>query len=162
HQREVVGELIRRKALAYAIAEVTVEEINTRGLGWANVDIFRRLVAQVDADGYCCDGKLRIDAVRPVHSLVAGDRTVAAWSAPPGTTRPPLTSSANAARRGQFAQPHEPPQHPPPLEGAYSAAAPVLGDEPAWTATRLIRGMLARLSQDGHTAASSRSAIGRS
>ena len=81
HQREVVGELIRRKALAWAIAEVTVEEINTRGLGWANIDIFRRLVAQVDADGYCCDGKLRIDAVRPVHSLVAGDRKVPAVSA---------------------------------------------------------------------------------
>jgi hypothetical protein len=30
------------------------------------------------------------------------------------------------------------------------------------TATRLIKGMLARLSQLGHTAASSRSAIGRS
>jgi len=34
--------------------------------------------------------------------------------------------------------------------------------DPAWTATRLIRGMLARLSQLGQTAATSRSAIGRS
>jgi hypothetical protein len=34
--------------------------------------------------------------------------------------------------------------------------------EPACTATRLISGMLARLSQLGQTAATSRSAIGRS
>jgi len=80
-QRELVDKVIRRKALAWSIAEVSVDEINGRGLGWANVDIFRRLVDDVDADGYCCDGKLRIDAARPVHCLVAGDRLVPAVSA---------------------------------------------------------------------------------
>jgi hypothetical protein len=34
--------------------------------------------------------------------------------------------------------------------------------DPAWTATRLMSGMLARLSQLGQMAATSRSAIGRS
>ncbi|MFN2581751.1 MAG: ribonuclease HII [Candidatus Dormibacteria bacterium] len=81
HQREVVAEIVRRRAVAWAIAEVSVDDINTRGLGWANVEIFRRLVDLVDADGYCCDGKLRIAAARPVHSLVAGDRLVPAVSA---------------------------------------------------------------------------------
>jgi hypothetical protein len=56
-------------------------------------------------------------------------------------------------------QPQLPPQHPPP-------PPPVDGDaselDPAWMATRLISGMLARLSQLGQTAATSRSAIGRS
>src|SRR5438309_12106605 len=52
-QREKVAEVIRRKAVAYAVAEVSVDEINSRGLGWANLDIFRRLVDAVDADGYC-------------------------------------------------------------------------------------------------------------
>ena len=80
-QREVVDKVIRRKALAWSIAEVSVDEINGRGLGWANIDIFRRLVNEVEADGYCCDGKLRIEAARPVHSLVAGDRLVPAVSA---------------------------------------------------------------------------------
>src|SRR5215472_4455756 len=80
-QRELVDKVIRRRALAYAIAEVSVEEINTRGLGWANVEIFRRLVDLVQADGYCCDGKLRIPASRPVHTLVGGDRLVPAVSA---------------------------------------------------------------------------------
>jgi ribonuclease HII len=80
-QRETVAEVVRRKALAWAVAEVGVDDINARGLGWANVEIFRRLVDQVSADGYCCDGKLRIVASRPVHCLVKGDRLVPAVSA---------------------------------------------------------------------------------
>lgn len=80
-QREIVAEVIRRRAVAWAIAEVSVDDINGRGLGWANVEIFRHLVDEVDADGYCCDGNLRIPAARPVHSLVAGDRLVPAVSA---------------------------------------------------------------------------------
>src|SRR5579864_4638513 len=69
-QRETVAEVLRRDAVAWAVAEVEVTEINSRGLGWANVDIFRRLVSLVAADGYCCDGKLRIQAAQPVHCLV--------------------------------------------------------------------------------------------
>jgi ribonuclease HII len=80
-QRETVAEVLRRKAVAWAVAEVDVDAINARGLGWANVDIFRRLVDVIPADGYCCDGKLRIIATHPVHSLVAGDRLVPAVSA---------------------------------------------------------------------------------
>ena len=80
-QREEVDKVIRRRAVAWAIAEVSVDDINARGLGWANIDIFRRLVDEVQADGYCCDGKLRINASHPVHSLVAGDRKVPAVSA---------------------------------------------------------------------------------
>lgn len=80
-QREEVDLVIRRRAVGWAIAEVSVDDINLRGLGWANVDVFRRLVDQVQADGYCCDGKLRITASRPVHSLVGGDNKVPAVSA---------------------------------------------------------------------------------
>lgn len=80
-QRELVAEVLRRRAVAWAVAEISVEDINSRGLGWANVEIFRRLVDEVCADGYCCDGKLRISASHPVHSLVGGDRLVPAVSA---------------------------------------------------------------------------------
>ena len=81
HQREAVAEVLRRRAVAWAVAEVPVTDINVRGLGWANVDIFRRLVDLVAADGYCCDGKLRIHASQPVHCLISGDRLVPAVSA---------------------------------------------------------------------------------
>jgi ribonuclease HII len=80
-QREEVDAVLRVKAVAWAVAEVSVDDINARGLGWANVEIFCRLVDAVDADGYCCDGNLRIPVSRPLHSLVAGDRKVPAVSA---------------------------------------------------------------------------------
>jgi ribonuclease HII len=80
-QRELVGAVIRRRALAWVVAEISAADINRRGLGWANVEIFRRLVDLVDADGYCCDGRLRIDATRTVHCLVKGDNLVPAISA---------------------------------------------------------------------------------
>ncbi len=51
------------------------------GSGGRTSEIFCRLVAAVDADGYCCDGNLRIPVSRPLHSLVAGDRKVPAVSA---------------------------------------------------------------------------------
>jgi ribonuclease HII len=81
HQREVVAEKVHRRALACAIVEIPAAEINVRGLGWANREVFRRLTAQIEADGYCCDGRLRIDAVHTVHCLVRGDDLVPAISA---------------------------------------------------------------------------------
>ncbi len=80
-QREEVAVVIRRRAVAWVVAEISAADINRRGLGWANVEIFRRLVDLVDADGYCCDGRLRIDATRAVHCLVKGDNLVPAISA---------------------------------------------------------------------------------
>src|SRR3981081_1899547 len=80
-QRASVGAVIRRRAVAWMVAEISVADINHRGLGWANLEIFRRLVDLVEADGYCCDGRLRIDATRTVHCLVKGDNLVPAISA---------------------------------------------------------------------------------
>jgi len=80
-QRERMSTLIRRRALGVAVMEISAADINRRGLGWANVEIFRRLVDMVEADGYCCDGRLRIEASRQVHCLVDGDALVPAVSA---------------------------------------------------------------------------------
>lgn len=80
-QRETVDEVIRREAIAWAVAAIPVTDINLRGIGWANIEVFRRLVGEVDADGYCCDGNLRIDAARPVHTLIGGDALIPAISA---------------------------------------------------------------------------------
>ena len=98
-QRELVGAVIRERSVAWAVAEVSVEDINARGLGWANVEIFRRLVDAVDADGYCCDGNLRIPVSRPLHSLVAGDRKVPAVSAASITRLRAALSSCSACTR---------------------------------------------------------------
>jgi ribonuclease HII len=79
-QREQIAPIIRESA-TWAIVEIPVGDINSRGLGWANIEVFRRLVDQLEADGYCCDGRLRIDASRPVHCLVGGDNLVPAVAA---------------------------------------------------------------------------------
>lgn len=79
-QRETAAGAIRRAA-PFAIAEISVADINARGLGWANLEVFRQLVDRLQADGYCCDGRLRIEATRPVHCLVGGDDLVPAVSA---------------------------------------------------------------------------------
>ena len=81
NQREVVAEVIRRRAINWAVAEISALDINTKGLGWANREIFRRLVDLVPADGYICDGNLRIEAAHHVHTLVKGDDLVPAISA---------------------------------------------------------------------------------
>lgn len=81
HQREAVATVLRRRAVMWRVLEIPAQEINRRGIGWANVELFRRLVDLVDADGYCADGNLRVSASRPVHSLVKGDDLVPAISA---------------------------------------------------------------------------------
>lgn len=80
-QREEAADAIRRRAICWQVEAIGAEEINRRGIGWANLELFRRLVAAVDADGYCADGNLRVVATRPVHSLVRGDSLVPAISA---------------------------------------------------------------------------------
>ena len=68
--------------------------------------------------------------------------------------------SGSGLTLGQLApHPQLPPQQPPPPPLTPGESS---DPEPAWTATRLMSGMLARLSQLGQTAATSRSAIGRS
>lgn len=80
-QREVADAAIRRAALAVHVVQASAAEINERGIGWANVEVFRRLVDLVEADGYCADGNLRIRARRPVQCVIGGDRLVPAISA---------------------------------------------------------------------------------
>ena len=79
-QREEVGALIRRDA-EWTVMEISVAEINARGLGWANKEIFRLLALAVEADGYCSDGNLKIPGDRVVHTLVKGDNLIPAISA---------------------------------------------------------------------------------
>jgi ribonuclease HII len=75
-QRETVDLAIREKALGLAVVVIGVEEINAKGLGWANREVFALLVDQVVAEGYCCDGNLKIVASQPVLSIIKGDGLV--------------------------------------------------------------------------------------
>lgn len=59
-------------------AEVVVEiisarQINNRGIGWANKEIFRKLIKRINADKYIVDGNLKI---RGALSMVRADTKI--------------------------------------------------------------------------------------
>lgn len=84
-RRQEIAEAIRAHALALEIAIISVAEINARGLGWANGEVFRRLIGLVHADEYVVDGRVRPPApperAGRVRCLVNADALVPAVSA---------------------------------------------------------------------------------
>ena len=84
-RREDLAAAIRVHALAVEVVAITVEEINRRGIGWANREAFHRLIAALDADEYVVDGKLRpsapADRIARVRCLVKADALVPAVAA---------------------------------------------------------------------------------
>lgn len=59
-QRMRVFELVRSYSLAIETEVISVDEINQRGIGWANMEGFRRLIQRVEADRYIVDGRGRL------------------------------------------------------------------------------------------------------
>lgn len=84
-KREAVALALREHALAIALAVAPVSVIDTRGIGWANRDLFRRLISQIEADEYIVDGKVRppapADRISRVRCLVKADALAPAVSA---------------------------------------------------------------------------------
>lgn len=84
-RRVELAERIREHALAVEVVAVPVEEINRRGIGWANREAFRRLIAAILADDYVVDGKVRPlappERQARVRCLVKADALVPAVSA---------------------------------------------------------------------------------
>lgn len=56
-----------------AVEEISVRTINTRGIGWANKEIFRRLKKRISADAYIADGNLKIAGIK---SIVKADTKI--------------------------------------------------------------------------------------
>ncbi len=84
-RREEIAALVRAHAVALAIAVAPVEVINQRGVGWANREVFRTLIARIDADEYIVDGKVKppapADRIARVRCLVKADAQAPAVSA---------------------------------------------------------------------------------
>jgi ribonuclease HII len=85
HQREAASEIIRDLAQALTVEMISVDEINARGIGWANRTAFERLVMRVDADRYIVDGNLKLTNLgrraRRVRSIIRADETEQAVAA---------------------------------------------------------------------------------
>ena len=57
---------IKKSGAIIAVEEISARQINTRGMGWANKEIFRRLKNKVPADKYIADGNLKIPGITSV------------------------------------------------------------------------------------------------
>lgn len=84
-RRDELASVILAHALAVETVVIAVEQINARGIGWANREAFRRLIARIAADEYIVDGRVRPPAPREraarVRCLVRADATVPEVSA---------------------------------------------------------------------------------
>jgi ribonuclease HII len=84
-QREKAYQLVIDHAVSHKIIEISVDEINAEGIGWANRTIFELLINQVSADYYIVDGNLKLNppvqAWGRTESRVRADQNVQAVSA---------------------------------------------------------------------------------
>lgn len=71
-QRNKIVSVLSTLPITYRIEEISVAEINARGLGWANREIFERLISQIKATVYVVDGNLKFSN-SAVQTLIKGD-----------------------------------------------------------------------------------------
>lgn len=71
-QRNKVVAILPKLPIAYKVEEISVIEINEHGMGWANREIFERLISQIKATVYIIDGNLKFSN-QAVHTLIKGD-----------------------------------------------------------------------------------------
>ncbi|PIR80213.1 MAG: ribonuclease HII [Candidatus Levybacteria bacterium CG10_big_fil_rev_8_21_14_0_10_35_13] len=58
-QREKAFQLIKKHSLLIELEIMTVQEINKMGVGWANMEAFKRLIRKIDSNQYIVDGRWR-------------------------------------------------------------------------------------------------------
>lgn len=85
NKREAVALALREHAVSIALTVAPVSVIDARGIGWANRDVFRRLISEIDADEYVVDGKVKppapADRIARVRCMVKADSYAPAVSA---------------------------------------------------------------------------------
>jgi len=72
-QRNKLYKKILKMADVVEIEIISVRQINNRGMGWANKQIFKNLIKRIEADKYIVDGNLKI---RKAESIVKADTKV--------------------------------------------------------------------------------------
>jgi ribonuclease HII len=88
-RRREIATALRQHVVAYEIVAISTEQINERGIGWANREAFRLLITLIAArkavDEYVLDGKVRIPCpagvIAAIRCLPKADALVPAVSA---------------------------------------------------------------------------------
>lgn len=79
-KRKMIFEQLVRSGAIVRIETISVRQINNRGIGWANKEVFKKLIKTLDADRFVVDGNLKIkvrDRSRLIVSMVKADSKVA-------------------------------------------------------------------------------------
>jgi len=73
-QRNIIYKKLLKSRVVIMTEEISVREINIRGMAWANKEIFKRLARKVPADSYVADGNLKLG--RKIKSIVKADTRI--------------------------------------------------------------------------------------
>ena len=79
-QRQKIYQALKQAKAELVVEAISVRSINNHGIGWANREIFRRLIRKVVADEYIVDGNLKIGRINSktqrIKSIVDADATI--------------------------------------------------------------------------------------
>lgn len=76
-ERNKVYRWIIRKKIPFAVEIVSARQINTRGIGYCNKLVFRKLIKKISADKYIADGNLKVKSRKQkVESVVDADAKI--------------------------------------------------------------------------------------
>lgn len=78
-QRRKLYEMILSTASVVEIEIISALQINNRGVGWANQEIFKRLIKRIEAEEYLVDGNLKLKVngkSNRIKSLVKADNQI--------------------------------------------------------------------------------------
>jgi len=79
-QRALLFKTIEKYSLQIVVEVIPVKEINKKGVNWANLEGFRRIIEKVEADQYLVDGRWKLPDLGKKNSRVAcvikGDRKI--------------------------------------------------------------------------------------
>jgi len=78
YQRQRVATYLKKKGVKTTIETISATEINEKGMGWANKEIFLRLIRRMKATKYVVDGhlKLFLDEKTIIESRIKADTKV--------------------------------------------------------------------------------------
>lgn len=78
-QRRKIYTILKRLKAKILIEIISARSINNHGMGWANREIFRRLIKKADADRYIVDGNIKIGRIagkKDVRSIADADAII--------------------------------------------------------------------------------------
>lgn len=76
-QRNALIPQILEQSCLSALSWATVEEINNKGIGWANKEIFYRLIRFIQADHFIVDGNLKLNLEnKHIESIIKADTKI--------------------------------------------------------------------------------------